>query len=103
MAHYTDLTEYCYGHGTYDVPGTVNVGWLGASTDYDQMEPDEGLFDLVWDYCKISVAQYRESTTANTVTHAALILVSGMARCCNSGRLRYAYLMGAAQSTRPQI
>lgn len=23
------------------------------------MEPDEGLFDLVWDYCKISVAQYR--------------------------------------------
>lgn len=59
MAHYTDLSEYCYGQGAYHVPGTVNIGWLGASPVFDQMEPDEALFDLVWDYCKISVAQYR--------------------------------------------
>jgi hypothetical protein len=59
MAHYSDFTEYCYGQGAYHVPGTVNIGWLGASLDFEQMEPDEGLLDLVWDYCKISVAQYR--------------------------------------------
>jgi hypothetical protein len=59
MAHYTDFSEYCYGRGAYHVPGTVNIGWLGASADFVQMEPDEGLFDLVWDYCKISVAQFR--------------------------------------------
>src|SRR5579859_5897919 len=59
MAHYDDFTEYCYGHGAYHVPGTVNIGWLGASLDFEQMEPDEVLLDLVWDYCKISVAQYR--------------------------------------------
>lgn len=60
MAHYNDFTEYCYGRGAcYHVPGTVNIGWLGASLDFEQMEPDEGLLDLVWDYCKISVAQYR--------------------------------------------
>lgn len=41
------------------MPGTVNIGWLGASHDFDQMDPDEKLLDLVWDYCKISVAQYR--------------------------------------------
>jgi hypothetical protein len=45
--------------GTCHVPGTVNIGWLGESTNYDQMDPDEGLLHLVWDYCKISVAQYR--------------------------------------------
>src|SRR5580704_9358902 len=59
MAHYEDFTEYCYGQAAYHVPGTVNIGWLGASLDFEQMEPDESLLDLVWDYCKISVAQYR--------------------------------------------
>jgi hypothetical protein len=59
MAHYDDLTEYCYGHGAYYVPGTVNIGWLGASLDFEKMEPEDDLLDLVWDYCKISVAQYR--------------------------------------------
>jgi hypothetical protein len=59
MAHYSDFSEYCYGHGTFHVPGTVNIGWLGASLDFEQMDPNEGLLDLVWDYCKISVAQYR--------------------------------------------
>src|SRR5580692_1729300 len=59
MAHYSDFTEYCYGQDAYHVPGTVNIGWLGASLDFEQMEPDEGLLDLVWDYCKISVAQFR--------------------------------------------
>jgi len=59
MAHYKDFTEYCYGRGVYYVPGTVNIGWLGASLDFEQMEPDDGLLDIVWDYCKISIAQYR--------------------------------------------
>jgi hypothetical protein len=59
MAHYRDFSEYCYGHGTYHASGTVNIGWLGASLDFEQMDPEEGLLDLVWDYCKISVAQYR--------------------------------------------
>ena len=59
MAHYSDFSEYCYGQGTFHVPGTVNIGWLGASVNFDQMDPDEELLDLVWDYCKISVAQYR--------------------------------------------
>jgi hypothetical protein len=59
MAHYSDFSEYCYGQGTFYVPGTVNIGWLAASPDFDQMDPDEKLLDLVWDYCKISVAQYR--------------------------------------------
>jgi hypothetical protein len=59
MAHYGDLSEYCYGQRAYHVPGTVNIGWLGSSPRFDQMEPDEELFDVIWDYCKISVAQYR--------------------------------------------
>jgi hypothetical protein len=59
MAHYDDFTEYCYGGGAYYVPGTVNIGWLGASLNFEQMEPNEDVLDLVWDYCKISVAQYR--------------------------------------------
>jgi hypothetical protein len=59
MAHYNDFTDYCYGQGVYHVPGTVNIGWLGASLDFETMEPNDGLLDLVWDYCKISVAQYR--------------------------------------------
>jgi|ERR1700723_3444268 hypothetical protein len=59
MAHYSDFSEYCYGQGTFFVPGTVNIGWLGASVNFDQMDPDEELLDLIWDYCKISVAQYR--------------------------------------------
>jgi hypothetical protein len=59
MAHYSDFSEYCYGRGTFYVPGTVNIGWLGEFPTFDQMEPDEKLLDLVWDYCKISVAQYR--------------------------------------------
>src|SRR5262249_18431379 len=59
MAHYADFTEYCYSRGAYYVPGTVNIGWLGASLDFEQIAPHEGLLDLVWDYCKISVAQYR--------------------------------------------
>jgi len=59
MAHYDDLTEYSYGQGAFYVPGTVNVGWLGAGFHFEQMNPDESLLDLVWDFCKISVAQYR--------------------------------------------
>lgn len=59
MAHYDDFSAYGYGGGAYYVPGTVNIGWLGASLSFEQIQPDEGLLDLVWDYCKISVAQYR--------------------------------------------
>jgi hypothetical protein len=41
MAHYSDVSEYCYGQETFHVPGTVNIEWLGASLDFDQMDPDE--------------------------------------------------------------
>lgn len=59
MAHYDDLSEYCYLRRHFYVSGTVNIGWLGASPDFPQMDPDEGLLDLVWNYSKISVAQTR--------------------------------------------
>ena len=59
MAHYGDFNKYTYGRGTFYVPGTVNIGWLGASLNDEQMDPDESLLDLICDYCKISVAQCR--------------------------------------------
>jgi hypothetical protein len=70
MAHYKDFTEYCYDHDEYCVPGTVNMGWLGASLDFEQMEPDRGQLDLVWDYCKISVAKKRPPSKASQTAFA---------------------------------
>jgi hypothetical protein len=59
MAHYKDLSEYCYAKGVFHIPGTVNIGWLAEWLDFDQMDLDETLLDLLWDYCGISVAQTR--------------------------------------------
>jgi hypothetical protein len=103
MAHYDDFTEYCYGGGAYYVPGTVNIGWLGASLNFEQMEPNEDVLDLVWDYCKISVAQYRGihqrefcATTRSDVAerHGEMRLLV---------LPKYAYFPKPALSTRRQI
>lgn len=47
MAHYDDFTEYTYRRGAFYVPGTVNIGWLGASCNYEKIQADEALLDAV--------------------------------------------------------
>ena len=59
MTYFKDLSEYSYAHSEFHRPGTVNIGWLGPNADFNQMELDEGLLDIVWEYTKISVAQFR--------------------------------------------
>jgi hypothetical protein len=59
MTNFKDLSEYSYGDPQFHRPGTVNIGWLGPSADFDQMEVDEELLGLLWDHTKISVVQYR--------------------------------------------
>jgi hypothetical protein len=59
LTYFKDLSEYSYGDARFHRVGTVNIGWIGPSADFDQMEVDEELLDLVWDHTKISVVQYR--------------------------------------------
>jgi hypothetical protein len=59
MAYFKDLTEYTYSKSVANTLGTKNVGWLGSSLDFDKMNLDDELLDLVWAFCTILVAQTR--------------------------------------------
>lgn len=58
MAYFKDLSEYVYRPECYR-PGTLNVGWLDLSHEFDVAMPSEALLNGLWKYCKISVAQTR--------------------------------------------
>lgn len=55
MAHFSDLSFYQYCHG--NPPQTKNVGWLERSHEFKKEPPSEGILDLLWRFCKISIMQ----------------------------------------------
>jgi hypothetical protein len=59
MTYIPDLSEYTYHRSAFYRPGTKAVGWLSADNEFDNAPPTEELLDLIWRYCKVSVAQMR--------------------------------------------
>jgi hypothetical protein len=59
VTYFADLSGYAYWAPEFRRPGTRNVGWLGAGHEFPRGTPREELLDLIWDYCRISVAQTR--------------------------------------------
>jgi hypothetical protein len=58
VSYYADLSEYTYIELGIRA-GTQNVGWLAPDHAFPTASPGEELLDLLWRYCKISVAQTR--------------------------------------------
>jgi hypothetical protein len=59
MAYFEDLSQYSY-HGSYFYrPHTKNVGWLESGHDFPTLVPGVEILELLWQHCKISVAQMR--------------------------------------------
>jgi hypothetical protein len=59
MAYFEDLSDYTYFRLEFYRPRTKNVGWLDSAHEFPKTTPTHELLDLIWDYCKISVAQSR--------------------------------------------
>jgi hypothetical protein len=59
MSYFEDLSDYTYHDSYFYRPETKNVGWLDAAHEFPKSVPTEEALDLVWAYCKISVAQMR--------------------------------------------
>jgi|SRR5208283_1275721 len=59
MAYFEDLSDYTYHNSFFYRPNTRNVGWLGLGHDFPKLTPSEETLDLVWEHCKISIAQMR--------------------------------------------
>jgi len=59
MAYFEDLSDYTYHHSYFYHPGTKNVGWLDAAHSFPKGAASEEELDLIWMYCKVSVAQMR--------------------------------------------
>jgi hypothetical protein len=57
MSYFEDLSDYNYSQ--MHRPRTKNVGWLDSAHQFPREPPTETLLDLIWGYCKISVAQTR--------------------------------------------
>jgi len=57
MTYFEDLSDYTYYHGTCHRPGTKNVGWLAKGEAFETKVPTDEFLDLLWKYCKVSVAQ----------------------------------------------
>jgi|SRR5580700_10057130 hypothetical protein len=57
MAYFEDLSDYRYRH--FHRPGTGNIGWLSAAHEFPKVSPRAEDLDLVWAYCRVSVAQSR--------------------------------------------
>jgi hypothetical protein len=57
MAYFEDLSDYTYFRSYH--PRTKNVGWLDSAHQFSKATPTEEFLDLLWNYCKISVAQTR--------------------------------------------
>jgi len=61
MAYFEDLSEYGY-HGAPPInrfSKEIAVGWLDQEHDFYKAPPAEELLDLIWTYCKVSIAQTR--------------------------------------------
>jgi hypothetical protein len=58
MAYFEDLSDYAHFRSEYR-RGTKNVGWLDSAHEFPKTVPTEELLDLIWQYCKLSVAQTR--------------------------------------------
>jgi hypothetical protein len=56
MTYFPDLSEYTYTTASLT---EKNVGWLSPSSRFDKWDADESFMDLLWRYCKFSVAQTR--------------------------------------------
>lgn len=59
MTYFADLSIYTYHGSEFYRPGTECVGWLEYGYEFEKETPSESLLDLMWEYCKISVAQLR--------------------------------------------
>lgn len=58
MAYYIDLSNYVY-LPEFTRPRTQNVGWLDLSHEFDKMDASESDLNLLWEFCKVSIAQTR--------------------------------------------
>jgi hypothetical protein len=58
MTKFHDLSPYVYRQD-YARPRTRNVGWLGSDDLFQKAVPNERDLDLLWAFCKVSVAQTR--------------------------------------------
>jgi hypothetical protein len=59
MTYFPDLTEYAY---TPLAPGDAapkNIGWLGASVEFETRTPEPEFLERLWLHCLVSVAQTR--------------------------------------------
>ncbi|MCU1269170.1 MAG: hypothetical protein JWN74_464 [Acidobacteriaceae bacterium] len=59
MAYVEDLSSYTYYRSIFNRPGTRTVGWLGRGRDFEKLALADETLDLIWQYCKVSVAQLR--------------------------------------------
>jgi hypothetical protein len=58
MAYLPDMSEYNY-HPEFERPGTKAIGWLVLGHAFPSGPVDENVLDVLWEFCKISVAQTR--------------------------------------------
>jgi hypothetical protein len=59
MTYFKDLSRYEYLSDRFARPNTLNIGWLGLDNKFPTDTPSDELLDLVWSFCKISIAQTR--------------------------------------------
>jgi len=59
MTYFEDLADYSYHDSYFYRPHTKSVGWLDGGHDFPKTAPTEEELDLIWAYCKVSVAQMR--------------------------------------------
>jgi hypothetical protein len=59
MAYFQDNTDYVYGGAEFCRIGTKNIGWLEKGRKFETKTPSTHDLELVWEYCKVSVAQTR--------------------------------------------
>lgn len=58
MTYFNDLSNYAY-LPEFARPRSLNVGWLGLGHDFDKMTPSDADLNLLWEFCKVSIAQTR--------------------------------------------
>jgi len=59
MSYFEDRSDYTYHDSFFHRATTKNIGWLDATHEFSKVAPAEQELDLIWTYCKVSVAQMR--------------------------------------------
>lgn len=59
VTYINDLAEYTYGRGVHWRPVTKAIGWLDRDHSFETALPEEELLALIWQFCRVSVAQSR--------------------------------------------